>query len=138
MNGRRLLKGRQGFTLAEIMLVIAIIGILASVVVPRLTGRTQEARTQATRLQIENFVMALDAFEHDCGRYPGTDEGLEALREAPSGATGWKGPYLRKRVPLDPWRNAYRYRYNGAPADYELLSMGPDSREGGSDDLSAQ
>jgi general secretion pathway protein G len=133
-NARR---NESGFTLAEIMLVIAILGILASVVFPRLTGRTQEARVQAARLQLENLAMALDAFEHDCGRYPGTGEGLAALREAPGNVSGWKGPYIRKRLPSDPWKNAYVYRFPGTQTDYDLISMGPDGHEGGSDDLSA-
>src|SRR4051812_24363372 len=95
---------RSGLTLAEIMLVVAILGILVSVVVPRLTGRTQEAQIQTARLQIENLATALDAFEYDNGRVPTTQEGLEALRQPPGGLPNWKGPYLKKSVPLDPWK----------------------------------
>ena len=130
------MRRRRGFTLAEIMLVVAILGILVSVVVPRLAGRTQEARAQAARLQIENLGLALDAFEYDCGRYPASHEGLSALREAPAGANGWKGPYLKKSVPRDPWGGAYAYRSPGnRNADYDLYSPGADGAEGSTDDV---
>lgn len=127
---------RRGFTLVEIMLVVAILGVLVSVALPRLTGRTQDARLQAARLQIENLGMALDAFEYDCGRYPTTSEGLEALTAAPGGAAGWKGPYMKKRAPTDPWRVAYAYARPGVRgSDYDLYSFGPDQRQGGGDDV---
>ena len=126
----------RGFTLAEIMLVVAILGILVSVVLPRMTGRTKEARTQAARLQIENLSMALDAFEYDCGRYPSSSEGLEALRQAPAGVRNWKGAYLKKSIPLDPWNNAYVYAAPGRiNQDFDLISMGPDQQEGSADDI---
>jgi general secretion pathway protein G len=129
-------KSQAGFTLAEIMLVIAILGILVSVVLPRLTGRTQEARAQTTRLQIENMSVALDAFELDCGRYPTGEEGLEALRLAPGGVPGWKGPYLKKAVPTDAWKNPYMYTAPGQHnTDYDLFSKGPDQQEDTNDDI---
>jgi general secretion pathway protein G len=125
-----------GFTLVELMVVVAILGVLASVALPRLTGRTQEARIQAARLEVENIGMALDAFEYDCGRYPTTSEGLAALESSDGASSGWKGPYLRRRVPLDPWRNAYVYQSPGAQGrDYDLTSFGPDGRAGGDDDI---
>jgi general secretion pathway protein G len=137
MKSNKRLRGRpNGFTLAEIMLVVAILGILVGVVVPRLTGRTKEARQQAARLQVENISMALDAFEYDCGRYPTTQEGLEALRQAPPGVRNWKGPYLKKAVPTDPWSNAYGYSSPGTKnPDFDLRSSGPDGQEGNDDDL---
>lgn len=129
-------RSEKGFTLAEIMLVIAILGILVSVVVPRLTGRSKEARQQAVRLQIENLGMALDAFEFDCGRYPNAQEGLEALRQVPPQVSNWKGPYLKKAVPIDPWGNAYVYMAPGVHnKDFDLYSYGPDQHEGGGDDI---
>lgn len=122
------------------MLVIAILGILVGVAVPRLTGRTEEARVQAARLQIENIGLALDAFEYDCGRYPFTSEGLEALREPVPSLSGWKGPYLKKSVPLDPWKNAYTYVSPGSRnRDYDLYSKGPAGlgplNQGGADEI---
>lgn len=130
------MKRNKGFTLAEIMLVIAILGILVSVVLPRLTGRTQEARAQTTRLQLENLGAALDAFELDCGRYPSSDEGLDALRVAPRDATGWRGPYLKKAVPADAWKNSYVYVFPGRHnTDYDLYSRGPDQQDGTNDDI---
>lgn len=136
MTLQRFHKSRDGFTLVEIMLVVAILGILVSVAVPRLTGRTQEARMNAARLQIENLGMALDAFEYDCGRYPTTAEGLEALRQPVAGLPGWKGPYLKKRLPLDPWENAYVYLSPGVQnRDFDVISWGPDGHDGGDDDI---
>jgi general secretion pathway protein G len=127
---------QKGFTLAEIMLVVAILGILVSVVVPRLSGRTREAQLQVARLQIENLSTALDAFEYDNGRYPTTQEGLESLRQAPAGLSQWKGPYLKKAIPLDPWRNAYLYASPGRRnPDYDLMTFGADGQEGGENDV---
>lgn len=127
---------RRGFTLVEIMVVLAILGLLISVALPRFAGRTEEARLQTTRLQIENLSAALDAFEFDCGRYPSTLEGLDALKNEPADTPGWKGPYLKKSVPLDPWKNAYVYVSPGVRAvDYDLSSAGPDRQDGSEDDI---
>lgn len=127
---------KRGFTLVEIMIVIAIIGVLAGVAVPRLAGRTEDARIQATKLQIENLGMALDAFEYDCGRYPTTQEGLKVLRENTGGWANWKGPYLKKNVPLDPWKSPYVYESPGQRnKDYDLSSLGPDQKQGGDDEI---
>lgn len=132
------MKRRNGFTLAEIMLVVAILGILVAIVVPRFTGRTQEAKIQAARIQMENISMALDAFEADCGRYPTTSEGLESLCQPPVGVQNWKGPYLKKAVPKDPWEDEYIYQSPGSRnKDFDLYSWGPDRREGGGDDINS-
>jgi general secretion pathway protein G len=135
INKNRLIPN-HGFTLIEIMVVLAILGLLASVALPRFAGRTHEARQQTARLQIENIGMALDSFEFDCGRYPTTTESMEALRLAPPGLTGWKGPYLKKLIPKDPWGEDYRYLSPGQRnPDYELYSIGPDKLEGSDDDI---
>jgi len=125
---------RGGFTLVEIMVVVTIIGALLSVALPRLTGRTEEARRQAARLQVENLAMALDAFGFDCGRFPTPDEGLGALQR--SSIAGWKGPYLKRALAPDPWAVAYLYRAPGARApDYDVYSAGPDGRPETEDDI---
>ncbi|OGS20222.1 MAG: type II secretion system protein GspG [Elusimicrobia bacterium RIFOXYA2_FULL_39_19] len=130
-------KNSRGFTLIEIMLVITIIGILAAVVLPRLTGRTEEARINSTKLQIENLCLAFDTYELDNGRYPSTDEGINSLRTAPSNTRNWKGPYLKKDIKNDPWGNPYIYRYPGTHSkDFDLFSYGTNGVEGGNDDIS--
>ena len=129
-------KKNGGFTLIEILLVITIIGILATVVVPRLIGRSEEARTSAAKMQIENIGTAMDAFELDNGRFPTSQEGLDALYDKPSGATNWKGPYLKKRVTKDPWGAPYVYTSPGSNSvDYDLKSYGPNKADGGGDDV---
>ena len=128
---------KNGFTLIELMLVVIIIGVLVSMVVPRLAGRSEEARIAAAKADINaNISVALDLFELDNGKYPTTDEGLPALRTKPGSALNWKGPYLKKE-PVDPWGKKYAYNSPGAHnPDYDLSSYGPDGTEGGDDDIS--
>ncbi|MBI1869999.1 MAG: type II secretion system major pseudopilin GspG [Chlamydiae bacterium] len=132
-------KYSSGFTLIEIMLVILIIGILAAMAVPRLVGRSQEAKITATRADIEsNLSVALDLFELDNGAYPTTDQGLAGLVEKPSGgASNWNGPYLKK-TPKDPWAHPYVYKCPGEhnTSGFDLSSNGPDATEGTQDDIS--
>jgi general secretion pathway protein G len=120
-----------GFTLIEILIVIIIIGMLAALVGPKLFGKVSAAKLKAAKAQIELFGTALDAFRLDVGRYPTTEEGLKALREMPSGVTGWQGPYLPKEIPADPWARAYVYKSPGDHGDYDLFSYGLDGSEGG-------
>jgi general secretion pathway protein G len=131
-------RGPGGFTLIELLLVMVIIAILAAIVVPKFTGRMQESRINAAKGQISNLKTALGMFELDNGRYPTTEEGLNALVTNPGNLTSWKaGGYLPDgKVPLDPWGTAYVYRFPGTNgAEYDLLSCGPDMHEGGGDDV---
>lgn len=131
----------SGFTLIEIMLVIILIGVLAAITVPRLTGKTTQARVAAAVSEIKGTIsVSLDMYELDAGRYPTTEQGLKALIEKPSSSpepTSWKGPYLKKKeVPLDPWGNEYIYECPGKQnEDYDLSSSGPDGIAGNEDDI---
>lgn len=130
-----MLNRRRAFTLVELLLVLVILAVLAAVVVPKFTGRSEQARVTAAKTDIHQIETALDAFEVDTGRYPSSDEGLGALVESPSNVKNWHG-YL-KRIPQDPWGNPYTYRYPGSHngTGFDLYSFGPDGREGGSDDI---
>lgn len=122
---------QRGFTLIELLVVMVIIGLLAALVGPSLYQRISPAKESAARAQIENFATALDGYLVDIGRYPSTQEGLNALRAKPEGLDKWKGPYLKKEIPLDPWGQAYVYRAPGRSGGYEIVSYGADGREGG-------
>ena len=141
MLNRKWTKGRrpleQAFTLIELLLVLVILAALAAVVVPKFTKRSEQARITAARTDVANLEVALDAFEVDTGRYPSTEEGLEALVEEPSNAKGWMGPYIKRGVPKDPWGIEYVYEYPGKEntAGYDLHSFGPDGKDGGDDDI---
>jgi len=124
-----------GFTLIEILLVVIIIGILAGLVMPNIMGRGEEARKQATRADISGgLAAALDLFELDNGKYP---EGLEHLIKDPGTVNNWRGPYVKKGIPKDPWGNTYMYKFPGIrnASSYDLSSAGPDGTEGTSDDI---
>ena len=122
---------RDGFTLVELLVVMVIIGLLAALVVPGYVREGDKARVKATRAQIELLSTALDSFRLDVGRYPTTEEGLDALQRKPSSADRWDGPYLRKEVPLDPWNKAYVYKSPGDHGAFDLLSFGADGAPGG-------
>lgn len=130
-------RGRRGFTLIELLLVLVILGILAAIVVPKFSGRTEQARMVAAGSQIATFGTALDAFEVDNGYYPKGKNGLNDLVTQPRDATSWKGPYLKSEIPLDPWTHPYIYECPGKhnPSGYDLSSLGPDGRAGTDDDI---
>jgi general secretion pathway protein G len=129
---------QRAFTLIELLLVLVILGILAAIVVPKFSGRTEQARQTAAQSQIATFGTALDAFEVDTGFYPKGKNGLLDLVQQPRDAQTWKGPYLKSEIPKDPWGNDYIYECPGKrnPSSYDLMSMGPDGRAGGDDDIS--
>lgn len=129
-------RGTQGgFTLIEIMVVMAIIAMLAAMVGPRLMRQQEKAAMKAAAAQVERLGTALDTFRLDMGRYPSTQEGLAALQQPPSGGSRWDGPYLNKDVPFDPWSNPYQYRSpGGAGRPYDLFSFGADGAPGGEGD----
>lgn len=123
--------GPRGFTLIELLVVLVILSLLAALVGPALVERLKPARRTVALTQLEEFSSALESFYIDVGRYPATDEGLRALHEKPQGVRNWKGPYLKKNVPPDPWGNPYAYRAPGRNGGYEIVSFGADGKEGG-------
>jgi general secretion pathway protein G len=125
---------QAGFTLIEIMVVMVIIGLLMALVGPNLIGRSEKAKSQAAAMQIERLGTVLDTFRLDIGRYPTTQEGLQALVQRPSGLERWDGPYLNKGVPKDPWDRPYVYRSPGEGGrPYDIYSLGADGAPGGQD-----
>ena len=126
-----------GFTLIELLIVVIILGVLAGLVGPRLFGRVGQSRQAAARVQIELLGAALDQFKLDVGRYPSSQEGLQALQQSPGNAPGWEGPYLKKDIPRDPWGAPYQYRSPGEHGEYDLVSLGSDSAPGGDGEATA-
>jgi general secretion pathway protein G len=125
---------RRAFTLVELMLVVTIIGILAALVIPRIAGKSEQARVTAAHADIYGGIKtALDSYEVDNGFYP---KSLQELIQQPSNARNWHGPYL-EQLPVDPWNDPYIYYYPGKhnPNSYDLLSVGPDAKEGTDDDI---
>ncbi|MDA8168516.1 MAG: type II secretion system major pseudopilin GspG [Nitrospiraceae bacterium] len=127
---------KKGFTLLEILVVVFILGILASIVAPKIMGRTDDAKVAEAKVQIKNIETGLKLYKLDNGSYPTTEQGLQALIEQPS--TGQapqhyrQGGYLeQKKLPLDPWGNSYVYTCPGTHGDFDLLSLGADGKEGG-------
>jgi len=132
-NSRRR-RNHPGFTMMELLVVLVIIGLLAALVGPVLYQRIKPAKRGAARAQIENFMTALDSYFIDTGSFPTTHQGLNALRTQPEGASGWKGPYLKKEIPPDPWGKPYVYKTPGRNGGYEIFSLGEDGQEGGEGD----
>ncbi len=130
-------RSHLGFTLIELLVVITVIAILAGLVGPMVFRNVGDAKVSAARAQIELFALALDQYRLDNDFYPATTQGLTALRERPNGepqARNWRGPYLRKAIPLDPWGRPFTYKSPGDvnAESYDLVSLGRDGQPGGS------
>lgn len=133
--GWRTHNGEAGFTLVELLVVLVILVLLASIIGPRVIGYLGASRSKTAKVQIESLVTSLELFHIDVGRYPATAEGLNALVKPPTKLAGWSGPYLTKgNIPLDPWGQPYRYQAPGKKGAFDLYSLGRDGKEGGADE----
>ena len=122
----------QGFTLVELLVVLAILGLLVGLVGPQVMKTLGGSKTKTAGIQIADLTGALDIYRLEVGRYPTTSEGLQALVESPGDAKNWNGPYLKKsQVPKDPWGFDYEYRSPGEHGAFDIWSLGSDNREGG-------
>jgi general secretion pathway protein G len=127
-------RGEAGFTLVEMLVVLAIIGMITALVGPQVMNYLGRAKVDTARVEVQNLGTALDLFRLDVGRYPTEQEGLHGLVTKPSGLDRWNGPYLRKQGnPIDPWGRAYAYRVPGSHGAYDLYSQGPDGTSDGTD-----
>jgi len=124
-------QGQGGFTLMELLVVLAILGLLMSLVGPQVLNQLGGAKTKTTAIQIKDLEQALEMYKLDVGRFPSTGEGLVALVAKPAGSTGWNGPYLKSDVPLDPWNREYHYKYPGERGELDIFSYGQNGAPGG-------
>lgn len=123
---------QRGFTLIELLVVLVILGLLMSIVGPRVMKYVSSSRGDTAQIQVEELASALDMYYLEVGRYPSQEQGLSALIEQPPGVESWAGPYLRKsNVPADPWGNDYVYRFPGQNGPFDLYSLGADGQPGG-------
>jgi general secretion pathway protein G len=127
-------RSEKGFSLIELIVVLVILGLLAAVVAPNVYKKLSQGKDQIAKIQIKEIEGALQLFSFDMGRYPNTGEGLDSLVRNP-GTDSWKGPYLAKELPKDPWGRPYQYRSPGLHGDFDLYSFGADGAEGGDDDI---
>jgi general secretion pathway protein G len=134
MNERR---PERGFSLIELIVVLVILGLLAAVVAPRVYDKLAKGKEQIAKIQIKELEGALQLFSFDMGRYPTTSEGLDSLVHNPGNVESWRGPYLAKDLPKDPWGKPYIYRCPGQHGDFDIFSNGPDGVEGGEDDVTS-
>lgn len=121
----------RGFTLLELLVVMVIIGLLAGYVGPKFFSQIGKSEVNAAKAQIDALGKALDQYRIDVGHYPTSEQGLQALNMAPAGESRWRGPYLKKAVPADPWGQAYLYRHPGEHGEYDIITLGADQKPGG-------
>ncbi|BDT56975.1 type II secretion system protein GspG [Massilia varians] len=134
IDSQRKQRRARGFTLVEIMVVVVIIGILGALVVPKLLGRTGEARVTAAKTDIATMSQALKLYKLDNQRYPSTEQGLQALVTKPTSgpaANGWKDGGYMEKLPKDPWGNSYQYLSPGIHGEVDIFSLGADGQPGG-------
>ncbi len=127
-------KNEKGFSLIELLIVMVIIGMLASLVGPKMFSKVGKSKQKSAKAQISMFETSLDMYRLDMGKYPTSDIGLMALRTKPDDNEKWDGPYLPKEIPQDPWSNPYHYASPSEHGDYEIISYGADGTEGGEDE----
>lgn len=125
------LRIQRGFTLLELLVVMVIIGLLASYVGPKYFAQIGKSEVKTAKAQIDSLGKALDQYRLDTGHYPSTENGLAALNAPPANEPKWQGPYLQKKVPDDPWEHPYLYKMPGEHGDYDLISLGNDGATGG-------
>ncbi len=131
-RSQRPLIRRRGFTLVELLVVLAILGLLVGLVGPQVMKTLGSSKTKTARIQLEDLSAALDIYRLEVGRYPTTNDGLQALVENTAGTPNWNGPYLKKnQVPNDPWGFDYGYRSPGEHGSFDIWSLGADNRDGG-------
>lgn len=122
----------RGFTLLELLVVLVVLGLLVGIVGPKYFSQLGKSEAQAAHAQIASLAKALDLYRLDLGNYPSTEQGLAALLVSPPNEARWKGPYLQKAPPADPWGRPYAYKAPGEHGDYDLSSLGKDGTPGGS------
>lgn len=125
---------KQGFTLLELLVVIVIIGLLASIAAPKLFSQIGKSETKTADAQIAALGLALDQYRIDVGQYPTTEQGLNSLNKNPGNLPKWSGSYLKKSVPNDPWGKPYLYKSPGEHGDYDLYTLGKDGQLGGTEE----
>ena len=128
---RRTRTHSAGFTLMELLVVLAIIGLLAALVGPNVMNSLGGAKTKTAGIQIKDLEQALEMYKLDVGRYPSSSEGLQALVKKPGSATGWNGPYLKSDVPVDPWNREYQYKFPGEHGEVDIFTYGANGSPGG-------
>jgi general secretion pathway protein G len=130
-NNLRPASAQTGFTLMELLVVLAILGLLMSLVGPQVLNQLGGAKTKTALIQIKDLEQSLEMYKLDVGRFPSSSEGLSALVDKPGGVAGWNGPYLKADVPQDPWKQDYQYKYPGERGELDIFTYGQNGAPGG-------